>query len=85
MSVLHWVNNSLSATSNTIQRATNSAFTTGLTSFSVAPTATTYTDNAGGTRYWYRVIATNTIGLPGIGAYPTMSADSQPSNTIQVN
>jgi hypothetical protein len=82
---LHWTNNALNATSITVQRSTNNLFTTNLVTFGLASTATSFTDSAGGTRYWYRVIASNTIGLPGLGAYPTMTIDSQPSNTVQVN
>ena len=84
---LHWVNNALNATSITVQRATNSLFTANLVSSPpLAPTAISYTDSPGTTPpYYYRIIASNTIGLPGMGAYPTMTVDSQPSNTYTVN
>jgi FtsP/CotA-like multicopper oxidase with cupredoxin domain len=83
--VLNWVNNSLNATSNTIQRADNPGFTTNVQNFVVASNAASYTDTtAGGTTRYYRVIASNTVGLA-LGAYPTMTIDSQPSNTRQVN
>jgi FtsP/CotA-like multicopper oxidase with cupredoxin domain len=82
---LNWTNNALNATSITVQRATNNLFTANLMTFGLASTATSFTDSAGTTRYWYRVIASNTVGLPGMGAYPTMTKDSQPSNSIQVN
>jgi FtsP/CotA-like multicopper oxidase with cupredoxin domain len=83
--VLNWVNNAVNATSITIQRADNPGFTTNVLNFVVASTATAYTDTtAGGTRRYYRVISSNTIGIA-IGAYPTLTKDSLPSNTLQVN
>jgi FtsP/CotA-like multicopper oxidase with cupredoxin domain len=82
--VLNWVNNALNTTSITIQRATNSLFTANLVTFAAAATATSYTDTTTTTgTYYYRVIASNTIGLA-IGAYPTMTIDSLPSNTLTV-
>jgi FtsP/CotA-like multicopper oxidase with cupredoxin domain len=82
---LTWVNNALNTTGITIQRATNSAFTANLVTFTVASTATSYIDTtaAHGVPYYYRVIASNTVGLA-IGAYPTMTQNSTPSNTIPV-
>lgn len=85
---LSWTNNSLNQTGVIVQRATNSTFTAGLATFSpTGATPTTYTDTTavGGQTYFYRVIATNTVGSINVGAYPTMTANSQPSNTRQVN
>jgi len=60
-----------------VQRATNSAFTVGLTSFNVGANVVTYTDSAprgtpGVTRYHYRIIAVNTGG------------QSVPSNVLSI-
>jgi len=48
----------------TIQRATDAAFTTGLTVFKVAGTVTSYSDKAvkAGVTYYYRVLASNPLG-----------------------
>ena len=69
---LSWMDNSVSATSFTLQRATNSGFTTGLTTFIVPVTqcesqagcARTYTDTSAvaTVAYYYKVWATNTVG-----------------------
>jgi hypothetical protein len=42
---LTWVDNSISETGFTIQRATDAGFTTGLTTFTVGPDVATYIDN----------------------------------------
>ena len=76
---LTWTNNSVSATSFTIQRATDAGFTTGLTTFNytlnslppamdgpIFPTGTTtYSDTtvAAATPYYYRVAATKTFPI----------------------
>jgi FtsP/CotA-like multicopper oxidase with cupredoxin domain len=81
---LNWTNNALNATSLTIQRATNSAFNANLVTFTPSSeTATTYTDSTAvvGTTYYYRVIASNTVGSTLATGYPTMTANSAPSNT----
>ena len=63
---LTWTNNATypAATEVTIQRATNAAFTTGVTLFTTGPTATTYSDTsvAVNTTYYYRVRAENAAG-----------------------
>ncbi len=65
---LNWVNtaSTIPTTGYTIQRATNTTFTTGLTSFNVPGNATTntYTDTtaAANTSYYYRVLAYNGSG-----------------------
>jgi FtsP/CotA-like multicopper oxidase with cupredoxin domain len=88
---LTWVDNSTQEVQFTIQRATNSAFTSGVTMFNVvSPTPpnttsippaspTTYTDStvAKNTTYYYRVFANGqTAGDVTIANFPTMSADS---------
>ena len=62
---LTWTNNATypAATEVKIQRATNTGFTTGVTTFTTGPTATTYSDTsvAVNTTYYYRVRAENTV------------------------
>lgn len=62
---LNWVNNATNpaATNFFIQRATNAAFTSGLTTFSVNAPTTTLADTsvATGTPYFYRVRAENAV------------------------
>jgi hypothetical protein len=84
---LNWTNNAINATGITIERATDSAFTANLVTFTPpTPTATTYIDTTAGlgTTYYYRVIATNTVGSTNVTGYPTMTANSSPSNTVIV-
>jgi FtsP/CotA-like multicopper oxidase with cupredoxin domain len=59
--VLTWTANLTNVTGFTIQRATNSTFTSGLTSVSVASTATTYTWTglSRNTNYYFRILANN--------------------------
>jgi len=81
--VLNWRDASLNETGFTIQRATNAAFTTGLTSYVVGPGVQTFTNTgtAQGTTYWYRVIANNRVGYTktyAVPGYPNFSADSAP-------
>jgi FtsP/CotA-like multicopper oxidase with cupredoxin domain len=64
---LTWVNNAVNATSLTLQRANNTAFTAGLSTFAnILPTATTYVDASVArtpiTNY-YRIQAVNVIGV----------------------
>jgi hypothetical protein len=83
---LNWINNNSTATTSIIiQRATDSAFTQNLTLFTAAANAITYTDTTAvvGTTYYYNVIASNTVGDPLATGYPTMTAKSTPSNTVQ--
>jgi FtsP/CotA-like multicopper oxidase with cupredoxin domain len=82
---LDWTNNALNATSLKVQRATNAGFTTGLTTFAIANPATiTYTDTTpvASQLYYYRVIASNTVGST-VSGYPTLTVDSQPSSSVQ--
>jgi FtsP/CotA-like multicopper oxidase with cupredoxin domain len=89
---LTWVDNSISETGFTIQRATNAGFTTGLTTFAVGPNIGTYIDTTAvaSTTYYYRVQANNVVGdttvypAPSIG-YPQISTPSKWSNTLTVN
>jgi FtsP/CotA-like multicopper oxidase with cupredoxin domain len=85
--ILTWTNNSLNQTSVTIQRASNNTFTSNLTTFvPAAAFAATFTDTttAAGNSYFYRVVATNTVGSIVDTGYPTMSAESTPSNAVTV-
>jgi len=84
---LDWINNAINATSLTIQRSTSSAFNANLVTFTIAitpptPPAITYTDSTAaiGQRYYYQVIASNTVGSTIVTGYPTMTANSAPSN-----
>ena len=64
---LSWTDNSGNETGFNIQRATDSGFTTGLTTFLVGANATAFTDTtvALTTKYWYRVQARNPYGNSG--------------------
>ena len=88
---LQWTDNSLNETQFTIQRATDSNFTAGLTNIpyvngvQTVPYTVTYQDNipADNTLYWYRVIANNLVGDIATASFPTMTASSV-SNTLPV-
>jgi len=75
---LTWEDNSANETSFVIQRATDSSFTTGLTTFTTGPDVATYTDPVGNTKetYFYRVFASNTVGYNATPGYSTMTVDS---------
>jgi hypothetical protein len=64
--VLNWVAPASTSpiSSYTVQRATNTAFTTGLLTVNVVAPTTTLTDSqvTANTRYYYRVLATNAGG-----------------------
>jgi FtsP/CotA-like multicopper oxidase with cupredoxin domain len=84
---LTWTNNNPGGTTSIIiQRATNSGMTNNLVIFNAAANATTYLDNTGvvGTTYFYNVIASNTVGTTIVAGYPSMTANSAPSNTVQI-
>jgi FtsP/CotA-like multicopper oxidase with cupredoxin domain len=85
--VLTWTApaNTAGATSLTLQRATDPAFTVGLTTVSLPVTAITHTDTAiaANTAYYYRLMASNLVGGVAPGA-PSLSADSAPTATVQV-
>ena len=80
---LNWTNNALAYTGSAVQRAADAAFTTNLINFpGVGVGVTTYTDAtaARNTTYYYRVLASNTVGS-GVPGYPSATATSTPSNT----
>ena len=85
--VLTWADNSLNETGFTIERATDAAFTGGLTTFTVGPNVMTYSNTIGNTSqtYYYRVFATNTVGDTGTPGFPTQTVNSPFSNTAGVN
>jgi FtsP/CotA-like multicopper oxidase with cupredoxin domain len=66
---LSWTNNDTlpAATDYYVQRATNAAFTAGVTAFTLTGRPTTYVDTtvAGSTLYYYRVRAENSISFSG--------------------
>jgi len=92
---LSWADNSEKEAKYNIERATNAAFTTGLTSFIVPGTPTkgniSFTDSSvtNNSKYWYRVFAIgspvgDTQVYPGSpNGFPTMSANTV-SNTISI-
>ncbi|HEY6006861.1 MAG TPA: fibronectin type III domain-containing protein, partial [Geobacteraceae bacterium] len=59
--ILTWADNSNNETGFTIQRATNSLFTQGLTTVTVGANVTTLTQTGltANTQYWYRIRANN--------------------------
>ena len=59
--ILNWIDNSSNETGFTIQRATNSLFTQGLTTTTVAANVKTLTVTGLGinTQYWFRIRANN--------------------------
>jgi FtsP/CotA-like multicopper oxidase with cupredoxin domain len=61
---LTWADNSNNEAGFTIQRATNSGFTKGLTTFTVGANTTTYTDSPviAKKKYYYKIRAFNAIG-----------------------
>jgi hypothetical protein len=78
---LGWTDNATNETGYTIQRATNATFTTGLVSTAVpgavAGGTTSYVLNGltpVGTKYFYRVAATNAVGTSGYVATTTAVA-----------
>jgi hypothetical protein len=87
---LTWTDNSANETGFTIQRATDAAFTTELTTFSVGQNTAVFNDTTvlPNTTYYYRVKAINLVGDTQIYAtgatFPTKQADSAFSNTATV-
>jgi mono/diheme cytochrome c family protein len=71
---LTWTDNSNNETGFKVQRATDSGFTTGLTTLTVGANLTSYSNTGltASTTYYYRVLATNTAG------------DSTASNTATI-
>jgi len=85
--ILTWTDNSINETGFTIERATDSAFTGGLTTFAVNPNVTTFSNTIGNTNqtYYYRVFASNTVGDTLTPGFPTQTVNSDFSNTAGVN
>ncbi|MBI4768778.1 MAG: hypothetical protein HY787_30010 [Deltaproteobacteria bacterium] len=89
---LSWTDNSFKEVQFTIQRATNAAFTTGLSTFNyvnpnpAVPNTVTFQQTvANNSQYWYRVIANGPpVGDLDTPGFPTMAADSVPTNTVAV-
>jgi hypothetical protein len=87
--LLTWNDNSLNATSFTVQRATDPAFTMNLTTFTGVRTPgipQTYTDTTvvALTLYYYRVLENvDLAGISGVPSEPSMIATSQPSNVVK--
>jgi predicted phage tail protein len=65
--IISWTDRSNNEAGFQITRATNAAFTTGVTTFTVGANVTTYTDASVAplTQYWYRVNAFNAAGNSG--------------------
>ena len=90
---LTWTNNALNSTGFQIERANDINFTTGLVTYNIVGTVTTYTDAndiANNTPYYYRVRAVNTVGdsstpipVGGVG-YPTQTVLSDLSNIAEM-
>jgi len=84
---LAWTDNSSKEAGFSVQRASNAGFTTGLRTFNVGPNVKAFSDNtvANGAAYWYRVFATGApVGDLLTPGFPTMAADSTPSNTATI-
>jgi len=84
---LSWTDNSINESQFTIQRATDSGFTTGLVTYTVGADTTTFQDPgqlANKMTYYYRVFASNTVGDTMTPGFPTMTIDSAFSNTVTV-
>jgi predicted phage tail protein len=80
---LTWTSTSpLITTGFTLERATNSTFTTGLTRFNLGK-VTAFTDPSSNVNsiYFYRLSALNTIGAA-VAGYPTMTAESPYATAI---
>ncbi|HSA97311.1 MAG TPA: hypothetical protein VLJ16_14770, partial [Acidobacteriota bacterium] len=83
---LTWTDNSADETGFTVDRAADPAFATGITSVSVGPNVTAYTDPGYDKKltFYYRVYATNTAGDIGTPGYPFTTAASGYSNVVMV-
>jgi len=79
--VLNWTPGSANATGYTLERATNVAFTANLVSIPLG-NVTTYTDpiGKGNQVFYYRVLASNTVGDTSVANFPTMTVTSGFSN-----
>jgi len=89
---LSWTDNSIKEAQFTVQRATNSAFTSGLTQFIVGGTMlttnlVTFQDSspAKNTQYWYRVVANGPpVGDQFTAGFPTIKDVNSFSNTVSI-
>lgn len=86
--ILSWGHNSITETGFTIQRANDTAFTTGVVNFAVGPDTVVYKDTPvdPSATYYYRVQANNLVGdtavyAGSVNGFPTMYANSTWSNT----
>jgi hypothetical protein len=73
-----WVNNATQPTGFTIQRAATNTFTSGLVTWTVPGTATSYKDasyKANNLPYYYRVAATTVVGS-GVPGFPAVTNNS---------
>jgi hypothetical protein len=83
--VIIWKGNSINETSFTIQRASS---TTGpWNTIATLPSGSiSYIDSIGKKRnYYYRMLASNTVGDTATPGFPTMTVDSELSNVMKVN
>jgi FtsP/CotA-like multicopper oxidase with cupredoxin domain len=82
---LTWTDNSANESEFVLQRATDPTFTTGLTTFTLAPDTTRYVDSSirRRTSYWYRVLASNVVGDPWDYTDPNLNEGARfPTNTL---
>ncbi len=80
---LAWTDNSQTETGFIIDRADDTAFSLGLTTFNVPANTNTYSDNTilANQAYYFRVAAVNVIGDTVTPGFPTRAATSTFSNT----
>lgn len=83
--VLTWTDNSINETSFTVQRATSAAGPWNARA-TLPSGSTSYTDTIGNTNniYYYRVFASNTVGDTATPSFPTITADSNFSNVVNI-
>jgi mono/diheme cytochrome c family protein len=76
---LTWVDNSGNETGFRVERATNSAFSAGLTAFTVTSNTASHSDTtvAGSTTYYYRVFATSSAGSSTAFAVASITTPAQ--------
>jgi len=85
---LTWTDNSTTETGFTIERATDADFTTNTVTYTVVADTTTFQDPnllADGFTYYYRILATNTVGDIMTLGFPTIAATSAPSNVVSAS
>ena len=82
-----WVEPSINQTSFTLLKSVNDATFANPTTIALGPTATFYTDNLTGltgSTVYYKVLASNTVGVQNLGTYPTLTASSPYSGAVSV-